>query len=204
MQTALIEIDRGKARELYREYRKSVHYSKPIDRECMRAFQLLSQGRLIIRALDSVKLAGLKTEGVDAGFPKLALCRADAVSCKVEMSANGSMVMHAGSITPRSRGWRQGGGTMQSGNCFVFEAGSFPAPRGRWRGEALLPVPPLHLRPKRGLASYHVLWEAEWTRIAPSDPFLLRRIGRSDMWLVCAQWELTAVEKAALATRITS
>lgn len=205
MQTALIEIDRGKARELFREYRKNVNYSQPIDRECMRAYQLLSQGRLVIRALESVKLAGLKTEGADAGFPKLALCRADAISCKITMHSDGGAAMHAGDVEPRSRGWRQGGGIMQSRNCFVFPKETFPALNryGR-RAAALVPVAPLHLRPKRALANYHVLWEAEWTRIAPTDPYLLRRIGQSDMWLVCAHWELTAVEKAALATRITS
>ena len=61
---------------------------------------------------------------------------------------------------------------------------------------------PIHLRPKRGLANYHVLWEAEWTPSPPRDPFLLRRIGKADLWLVVAQWDLTEVERAALATRV--
>jgi hypothetical protein len=68
-------------------------------------------------------------------------------------------------------------------------------------GEAIVPIVPVYLRPKRGLANYHVLWEAEWRRIPPHDPMLLRRIG-GDMWLVVAQWDLTEVERAALATRI--
>lgn len=203
MQTSHVEIDRGKALELYREYKKHAHYAKPIDRECQRAYQLLSQGRLVIRALDSIKAAGLKTEGLDAGFPKLALARADAPSCKVAMSHDGSADMYAGDIERRSRGWRAGGGSIQSRNCFSFPAGTFAVPRNhRWRGEATMPMVPIHLRPKRGLASYHVLFEAEWTRIAPVDPFLLRRIGRGDLWLVVAMWELTEVERAALATRV--
>ena len=62
---------------------------------------------------------------------------------------------------------------------------------------------PLQLRPKRGLENYHVLCEAEWTgKAPPDDPMLLRRIGRADLWLVVAGWDLTAVEKAALATRL--
>jgi hypothetical protein len=32
MQTHVVDIDRHKARELYREYKKHVHWSKPIDR----------------------------------------------------------------------------------------------------------------------------------------------------------------------------
>jgi hypothetical protein len=172
----------------------------------MRAYQLLARGRLIIRALESVKAAGAKTApALDAGFPKLALCRADALSCKVDLSHNGGATMHTGNMEPRIR-WRSGSGVIQSRNCFAFPPGTFPIPHGRqsWRGEALVPTPPLNLRPKRGLANYHVLWEAEWTRIVPHDPMLLRRIGRSDMWLVVAMWELTAVERAALATRITA
>ena len=204
METSHIEIDRGKARELYREYRRHAHYQQPIDAECMRAYQLLAQGRLVIQALESIKRAGVKTEGVDIGFPKLALCRADAVGCTVRMTHDGSATMHASDTDPRSRGWRQGGGTIQSRNCFVFPAGTFSAPPRdqRWRGEALVPVPPIHLRPRRALANYHVLWQAEWSRIVPDDPYLLRRIGRADMWLVVAMWELTPVERAALATRI--
>lgn len=36
----------------------------------------------------------------------------------------------------------------------------------------------------------------------PKDPYLLRRIGKGDMWLVVAAWDLTEVERAALATRL--
>jgi len=68
----------------------------------------------------------------------------------------------------------------------------------------MVPLVPVHLRPKRGLANYHVLWEAEWERIVPRDPLLLRQIGRGDMWLVVAQWDLTEVERAALSARISA
>ena len=65
-----------------------------------------------------------------------------------------------------------------------------------------MPIIPVHLRPKRGLANYHVLWEAEWERVVPRDPYLLRRIGKADLWLVVAHWELSPVEMAALSTRV--
>ena len=68
--------------------------------------------------------------------------------------------------------------------------------------EAPLPGIPLHLRPKRGLENYHILWEAEWERRPPGDPMLLRRIGKSDAWLVVAAWDITPVEQAVLATRM--
>lgn len=203
MDTQHIEIDRAKAKELYQQYKKHAHYAKPIDHEVMRAYQLLSQGRLVIKAIESVATAGLKTEGADKGFPKLALVRADAPSCKVQMSKDGSAHMHAGDMEPKWRSWRTGpSGVVRSKNVFVFPVGTFTGAADRYRGEAIAPMVPIHLRPKRGLENYHVLFEAEWTKIAPVDPFLVRRIGKSDLWAVCAMWELSEVERAVLATRI--
>lgn len=95
--------------------------------------------------------------------------------------------------------------------AFEWPAGTFPvATHGNrpWRAEAQVPLIPLPLRPKvraKGddpLQNYHVLWEAEWTNRVPFDPLLLRRIGKADLWLVCAAWELSEVERAALATRV--
>jgi tryptophan synthase beta subunit len=48
---------------LYRQYRAHLHYSKPIDRECMRAYQLLAQSQLVIKALESIVAAGLNAQG---------------------------------------------------------------------------------------------------------------------------------------------
>lgn len=205
MDTQQIVVDRAKAKELYQAYRKHQFYAKPVDKEVMRAYQLLAQGRLVIKAIESVAKAGLKTEGADKGLPKLALVRADAPTCKVAMHHNGGAIMHAGDTEPRSRGWRQGGGTQQSANVFVFGKDTFTQPEAtrNWRGEAITPMVPIHMRPKRALKAYHILFEAEWTKIAPVDPFLLRRIGRSDLWAVCAMWELSEVERAVLSTRIT-
>lgn len=202
MQTLSVDLDRHKARELYREYRKHVHWSKPIDRECMRAYQFLALGRLVIQALESVKAAGLNTEGEGAGLPKLALCRADAVACAVSLSHDGGATMSADDARPRYR--RPNWSLIPSRSIMTWPAGSFtlPANRRKWRAQALVPAPPLHLRPKRGLENYSILWEADWTLLPPSDPLLLRRIGQGDLWLVVAQWDLTAVEKAALATRV--
>jgi hypothetical protein len=45
----------------------------------MRAYQFLALGRLVIQALE--KRQGRQRQEEDRGFPKLARCRADAVSC---------------------------------------------------------------------------------------------------------------------------
>ena len=203
MQTIPVALDRSKARALYRDYKKHLHWSRPIDRECMRAYQFLALGRLVIQALESVKAAGLNTEGEAVGFPKLALCRADAVSCNCTLNFRGGCTMAPDDARARFR-WRSDNALINWRTVLSWLDGTFiPNPDvRRTRAVALVPTPPLHLRPKRGLENYHVLWEASWTPAPPGDPLLLRRIGQADLWLVVAQWDLTAVEKAALATRV--
>ena len=86
---------------------------------------------------------------------------------------------------------------------FAFPAGTFSgAASDKWRYRAITPMIPAYLRPRHALDNYHILWEADWHAI-PRDPYLLRRIGDADLWLVLAAWDLTEVERAAMASRIT-
>lgn len=188
MLTQNIAIDRHEALMLFRKYREHQHYSAPIDREIQRVYQLISRGRLIVRALASVIEAGIGEDG----YPKLAIGRADAAKCFLEYWQDGKARM-------ASSQWVK---NNHRRNYIDFPAGSF-APRLQWaHAEALAPLIPINLRPKRGLENYHLLWEAVWHPAAPVDPLLLRRIGQADLWLVVAAWELTEVERAALSTRV--
>jgi hypothetical protein len=185
MNVERIVVNRAKARELYRTYKKHQHYSAPIDREIQRAYQLIAQGRMVIQAIESVRRAGLNEQHL----PKLAICRADAQVCHWR--------------TTHQRG-DFGMDSWPRRNEHHSRRVSVPWPlitNNHPGGKAHLPLVPIHLRPKRGLANYHVMWEAEWTRVPPHDPMLLRRIG-GDLWLVLATWDLTEVERAALATRM--
>lgn len=202
METATVAFDRSEARALFREYRKHLHWSAPIDHEIRRTYQLIAEGRVIIRALESVKAAGLLTEGDSVGFPKLALTRADAASVTCTMGWRGSCTMTPDDARGRTR-WRDGA-QLAWRTVMSWPDESFPVNRNvrSSRAVALVPTPPLHLRPRRGLQNYHVLFEARWSKAPPDDPMLLRRIGKGDLWLVVAQWDLTPIEKAALATRV--
>lgn len=186
IQAPRIEMPVKEARELYRKYKEHQHYSEPIDREVQRTYQLIAQGKIVIRALDAIKAAGVD----DQGLPKLAIMRATQRECWCTMARNGAAE------------FRHDGGWRRSPHLVSFPEGSFPTRSDRKSGRATLPTIPIHLRPKRGLANYHVLWEAEWTRVPPIDPMLLRRIGKADLWLVVAAWDLTPVEQAALAGRM--
>lgn len=198
-----VEVDRKEARELYRKYKTHAAYSGPIDWEIQRTYQLLAQGKTIIKAIESVRLAGLN----EKALPKLALGPATANACHLRRNRDGSLVM-----SPDDRFWtnRPARQVSFAQETFTFPAETFPIDRfdGKrfyrsWSDHrAMTPIVPIHLRPKRGLENYHILWEAEWERVVPRDPFLLRRIGKGDLWLVCAHWDLTEVERAALATRI--
>ncbi len=193
MQTERIEMDRDEALALYREYRKSRRYETKIDAEVKRTYRAISQGKVVIRALESIANAGLKEDG----FPALAICRADATHCEVNMGWSGGATFYAS--TRDRRVW-----SRAKANRIELRAGVFPRmERKRSDAVAVIPQPPLHLRPHdTDLSKYHTLWEAEWSPIPPRDPMLLRRIGDADLWVVVAHWDLTEVERAALATRI--
>ena len=51
MQTAPITLDRQRARDLWRDYRKHQHWSQPIDHDVMTAYQAIAQGKMVIKAL---------------------------------------------------------------------------------------------------------------------------------------------------------
>jgi hypothetical protein len=193
MQTQQIILDRTKARALWRDYKKHQHWSAPIDREVMHAYQAIAQGKVVIKALESITAAGLN----EAGLPKLAIARANAPHCWLAAYRDGSAHF----------AWTQRGlWSRAKSQCVAFPAGSFPGIRMDnvgLRPRAVVPQVPLPLRPKRGLANYHILWEADWEHV-PVDPMLLRRVGAGDLWVVCAAWDLTDIERAALAARVSA
>lgn len=181
---ALTQVDPSQARELWQKYRSHVHRMTDADIEIAAIYKRIAQGKTVIRALESIRAAGIGPDGC----PKLAIARADMAICY----------------------W-----TPTRGKCTFGE--QYPRSRSRkdvtmdwpgldshkWRAEATVPIIPVHLRPARGLQNYHILWEAEWTKRYPVDPYLLRRFG-GDAWLVVAAWDLTDVERAVMSQRVRS
>lgn len=200
MHTELVKLPRHEALKLYQQYKTHTAYSAPIDFEIQRAYHHLSKGRVIIKALESIKQAGLNRDFL----PKLALTSAVAKHCRLIRYSTGTF-----SMAPRTNSPRSTKNVYNfKDNTFLFPAESFPmswdrrSRSTRSEHDALVPVIPVHLRPKRGLENYSILWEAEWQPLPPRDPYLLRRIGQADLWLVVAHWDLTDVERAALSTRV--
>lgn len=187
MHTEKIVITRKQALEQYRAYKADQHYQDKIDHAIQRTYQLIAQGRLVIKALESIRVAGANEQGL----PKLAIANATFRTCRLRLRADGGATM--------SRNMWANPADMK--NRFEFSSGTFPVRKDWVNAESMVPIVPIHLRPKRGLENYHILYEAEWRRVVPRDPMLLRRI-TGDIWLVVAAWDLTEVERAALATRL--
>ena len=187
----IMTLDRERAAELYKQYRVHAAYEKPVDAEIASALYQISKGRKVIMALDAVVKAEL---GAD-GFPLLAIGPADVSQIFGTIYTDGSCHMMS---SRRAPSLRRGHVTNRQ---FSFPSGSFTGVTRYRDGTAQTPyIPPMH-RPKRGLANYTLLWQAEWTPTPPRDPLLLRRIGRGDLWLVLAAWDLTPIEAAVLAGR---
>lgn len=202
MDVKTIAIPRKEAKRRFLEYKTHTQYGGDIDNEARRAYQLIAQGKTIIDARASIVNNGLGPDG----RPVLAIARATAHYCYLDLDKHGAATFcdrepfANGSNAPRNNIKFPTGSFVQSSR--FTEAGSPDKGVYRLHAKAIRPTIPIHLRPRRGLDNYHVLWEAEWEPVPPVDPLLLRRIGRSDLWLVVAGWDLTEVERAILASRM--
>ena len=205
MDVTELTINKTEAERLYKAYLTHRHFETPIDAEIKRTYAALAKGNTVIKALESITAAGVDADGL----PKLAIVRADFPRCIVKREINGSFYFDAWDGNARQRFW----GQKASDKHIAFPAGSLPElrnPKGQngwWSSNgysAVVPTIPLPLRPRRGLENYHILWEVEkWDPVhVPRDPYLLRRLGKGDLWMVVAAWDLTEVERAALQSRV--
>lgn len=191
MKVEELKIDRDKARELWQKYQSHRAHQTPADADIAAIYKRLARGQTVIRALASIVAAGVNAEGL----PRLAIARADTQRCYLHHSTN-----EARFSDQRWGAWNGGRLALKSRRIAVPWP-DMPRAKGGGTWEATVPLIPVHLRPKRGLANYHILWEAEWTKRYPVDPYLLRRFG-GDAWLVVAAWDLTEVERAVMSSRL--
>lgn len=210
MDTIPITVDMAEAERLHRAYREHRHFETETDREIRRTYAELAKGRTIIKAIESVAAAGV---GEDR-LPKLALVPADMPTCFLHVEPRGGSEVVRMSHTALGA-WGRSGMRRFSWARSAFGADLHPGVPWGWRDEqgrpagysavdaqAITPIIPVHLRPRTALSSYHILFEAEWRQVVPKDPFLLRRMGKGDLWLVVAAWDLTEVERSALQARV--
>ena len=154
----------------------------------------MASGRVLIRALDSIKQAGLD----ELGRPKRAIARADH-----KRVALGIGPREDACFAPMAWSNKFGGRWVMTQHRSMAVPGLRIEQHVRHDWAAVVPLIPVHLRPRAAIENYHVLWEAEWTAQPPVDPMLLRRM-TGDLWIVVAAWDLTEVERAAMASRLSS
>lgn len=177
MKTDDVVLDRDTARFLYCKYREhKTSRQRPVDWEIQRAYQLIAQGKIVIKALNSIIEAGVGNDG----YPKLAIVRATAPVCYYAWQ-------HDGSARFADRPSRGG----DSRSYVEVWPGSFPRPPShKPNAKAVAPLIPADVA-RRGLDNYHVLFATLWTPDPPREAMLLRRTGFGDLWAVCAAWEPT-------------
>lgn len=161
------------------------------DRQILEGYKIIATGKPII----SLR-AALASGGWDEhGRPKLAVARADERTVRVQTWANGRV-----DFDPKDPSWGHWDEYARSNSNRRFSFLSLLPPRERPSGsvtaESVVPHIPPRLRPV-ALERYDILFEATWTSV-PVDPALIRQV-RGDLYVVVATWDLTELERAALA-----
>jgi len=175
------------ARAKFVEYRDAVRRRHSHEDEAiMRGYRALAKGGRVISLTTTIRAGGVNS----MGRPNLAVSRADAKLCWLR-------VTEAGAVTFSMDQWLRHNATRR---YVLLPEGTLP--QGKWTRDvrAIVPNVPPRFRPNGSLSNYHVLWEADWSLVAPKDPALLRRIG-GDLWAVLAVWDLTELERLVLMDR---
>ena len=203
MNLATLDLDPMVARKAFLEYRASVRQRHSEEEaQIMRGYRALSQGKIVIDLAATIRKGGGHIQrsrwGGDVWVPNLAVMRADAPWCHVRTNPDGSLIFYKDDRGPRSNETRY---------VVSLPAGTLPEPVATpyhhayfSHFRAMVPPVPPGVRPAKSLENYHVLFEAEWQQVAPKDPALLKHIG-GDLYVVCAVWDLTELERTVLAGR---
>jgi len=201
MDLTTIEMPKEEAQAKFEEYRASVKQRHDREDEMiMRGYKALAKGQQIIdlsatiRAGGGTRIPSRWHRGSDAWVPRLGVMRGDQKWCHVCTSSNGRVCFH-----------HEGNPKSNETRYFIqLPEGTLPQEEGttscRWEARAMVPPVPPALRPADQIGNYHVLFEAEWQRVAPKDPALLKHLG-GDLYVVLAIWNLTDLERTVLAGR---
>jgi hypothetical protein len=191
-----IQVDYFAATTAYSAYRKAIKDNRATkdDVALARAYHAMLRGKKVIDI--GVAIGGA---GVDSQFrPKLAIARADWLNVYARRDDDGKF-----RFTSRASNW----GRRPAGEVAV-RIGETPwiVPHIGTVGEGRAQVPsvPPQFRPTGALSDYHILFEAEWQRVPPVDPMLLKQIGHAEspLFVVLAAWDLSPLEQAVLRAKL--
>lgn len=182
------------ARSMFRDYRQAITDKRATrdDVAIYRGLRAVLRGAKVIDINMAMGLGGRNVHGQ----PKFAIVRADAPTTYCRGS--GSAFVFSSSESTWGR--RPKGELSIPLSSFPLRPHGAPAAH-EVSCRAQTPSIPPQFRPATGqLSEYHILFEAEWRRVPPVDPFLLKRID-GPFFVVLAAWNLSLLEQAILRTK---
>lgn len=200
MDLQTITLDPNEARKAVVAYRRAMQSARSEraraeDAAILRGYKAIASGHPIIALRDVIRVGGENSRFL----PKLAIARADEPRISVRRERDGSIVFGRNIV----HSWREyRNGSRYRGRALVLlPPGTLPAKTdvSGWpiEAHAIVPIVPPQYRPEASLERYWILFEAEWSRIPPKDPALLRDLG-GGLYAVLATWDLTDLERAVL------
>lgn len=204
MDVAQITMPADEARAKYDEYRQALEGREPTDedRGVMLGYAALAKGRGVLDLYDVFRHCPADAKG----RPALAIARAHWRRTVARIEGNGAATFdqawpgqHFHSRTAWHHRITLPRETLAAGvRPFTISAGQrFSSDRTL---RAVVPMIPPNLRPAKALHRYVILWEADWEEV-PVDPMLLRHLHGS-LYAVLGGWDLTPLERAVLAGRL--
>lgn len=197
MNIELIKMTRDAAHEAFQSYRSSLKEKHSAeDAAVLRGYHELSKGSALLDLRSVLRAAGQD----EKGRPKIAITRAD-FKWGWFSWLQGGRARFTGTNVNDHASWNVK--SYKYNSVDVPAHALVPPADTSHRARALVPYIPPQYRPRAKLSNYHIMWEAEWLPVPPTDPFLLKHLGGT-LYVVLAQWDLTPLEKAVLAGRLTT
>ena len=208
MDLQTITLDRNVARKAVADYRRAMQNARSEraraeDEAILRGYRAIARGQTIISLRDAIRAGGEFSNFL----PKLAIARADEPRISVWRFQDGRVIF--GRNYSRVGGYYRSWGKppkkpreMNGRGLRELPAGTLPRHAAIRAGDpvtahAIVPIIPPELRPPASLERYWILFEAEWSAVAPKDPALLRDLG-GGLYAVLATWDLTELERTVL------
>ncbi|MFN7948356.1 MAG: hypothetical protein U0Z53_23595 [Blastocatellia bacterium] len=196
MNVSTLTISREDAERKLDEYKSVLSKLRTAEDEKLRTlYTAVSKGAQVINLASAFKETGLNEQWQ----PRLAIARADwrTVFCHRNPSRPGYQSTSGTTGFSGNLSWN----SLATARNILLPNDTFTwsAATRWWQLRSPVPHIPPSVRPRFSLENYHILFEVQHWQEYPIDPFLLRRIDGM-LFVVEAEWELTELEAALLAS----